>query len=239
WVKLKLASQSEESLSDWNEEDLRRTEEIKAELLLRAKESALAKVQTGCSREQFCMASEYSHDEDVDPSKAPGDKIFQTEKQTPTFRTMELLESSLGQAEPFHRADSSDRCLLKDTQVTSSSTVQTPSCNQHRTVATARSDPVVKLRPPLQERDTHAVSSASDIRSEIRLPAQKRLSMETCPEDMAKQITSITFSSRKYLLSPVTPVTLREGLDGIMPLEVNSVSTEEESHGRQHWDRSK
>lgn len=185
------------------------------------------------------VASEYNHDEDVEPSKAPGDKIFQIEKQTPAFRTMELLESSLGQAEPLHRADSSDRCLLKDTQFTSLSTVQTPTCNQHRTVATAHSDPVVKLRPPLQERDTHAVSSASDIRSEIRLPAQKRLSMETCPEDMAKQITSITFSSRKHLPSLVTSMTLREGLDGIMPLEADSVSTEEESHGRQHWDRSK
>lgn len=53
WVKLKLASQSEESLSDWNEEDLRRTEEIKAELLLRAKESALAKVQTTAPENSF------------------------------------------------------------------------------------------------------------------------------------------------------------------------------------------
>lgn len=185
------------------------------------------------------VASEYSHDEDLEPSKAPGDKIFQTEKQSPASRTMELLESSLGQAEPFHKADSSDRCLLKDQQLASLSTVQTPTCKQHRMVATVHSDPVVKLHPPLQESDIHAVSSASDIRSAIRLPAQKRLLMETCPGDMAKQITSITFSSRKHLPSPVTSMALREDLDGIMPLEVDSAGTEEESRGRQCWDRSK
>ncbi|KFQ16920.1 hypothetical protein N331_04953, partial [Merops nubicus] len=43
WVKLKLSSQSQESLLDWNEEDQRRIEEIKAELLLSARKSALAK----------------------------------------------------------------------------------------------------------------------------------------------------------------------------------------------------
>ncbi|XP_074003694.1 uncharacterized protein [Numenius arquata] len=45
WVKLKLASRSQESVSDWNEDDQQRLEEIKAELLLSAKKSALAKVQ--------------------------------------------------------------------------------------------------------------------------------------------------------------------------------------------------
>lgn len=44
WVKLKLASRSQESVSDLNEEDRQRIEEIKAELLLSAKKSGLAKV---------------------------------------------------------------------------------------------------------------------------------------------------------------------------------------------------
>lgn len=56
WVKLKLASRSQESLSDWNEEDQQRREKIQAELFLSAKKSALAKVQnrqTSCSGESF------------------------------------------------------------------------------------------------------------------------------------------------------------------------------------------
>ncbi|OXB75830.1 UNVERIFIED_CONTAM: hypothetical protein H355_009463, partial [Colinus virginianus] len=44
WVKLKLASRSQEAVSDLTEEDRQRIEEIKAELLLSAKKSGRAKV---------------------------------------------------------------------------------------------------------------------------------------------------------------------------------------------------
>ncbi|XP_072717767.1 centrosome-associated protein ALMS1 isoform X2 [Ciconia boyciana] len=247
WVKLKLASQSQESVSDLKEEDQQRIEEIKAELLLSAKKSALAKDPRVCGLE---AASEYSHNqeqEDIEDFKAPSDKRLQTDKHTQAVRTKELLESSLRQAVPLYRADPSDCCLLKDMQFKCLSTVQTPICSQHQTVATSHSDAVVELHPPLQkEWDTCAMRSAaaSDIQTEVHLPAQKRLSMEKCSEDMAKQITSITFSSRKRLQSPLTPMALnssltRDGLDGIMPLEVDSASTEEQSHDKQHWERSK
>ncbi|KAK4819133.1 LOW QUALITY PROTEIN: hypothetical protein QYF61_025600, partial [Mycteria americana] len=247
WVKLKLASQSQESVSDLNEEHQQRIEEIKAELLLSAKKSALAKDPWVCGLE---AASEYSHNqeqEDIEHFKAPSDKRFQTDKYTQAVRTKELLESSLRQAVPLYRADPSDCCLLKDMQFKCLSTVQTPICNQHQTVATSHSDAVVELHPPLQkEWDTRAMRSAaaSDTHTEVHLPAQKRLSMEKCSEDMAKQITSITFSSRKRLQSPLTSMALnsgltRDGLDGIMPLEVDSASTEEQSHDKQHWERSK
>ncbi|XP_027765302.1 uncharacterized protein LOC114071652, partial [Empidonax traillii] len=43
WVKVKLASRSQESVPDWDEETQQRIEEIKAELLLRAKKSIQAK----------------------------------------------------------------------------------------------------------------------------------------------------------------------------------------------------
>ncbi|KAM6206134.1 centrosome-associated protein ALMS1 [Sarcoramphus papa] len=246
WVKLKLASRSQESVSDFNEEDQQRIEEIKAELLLSAKKSALAKDPQVCVLE---AASEYSRnqEQDIEHFKAPSDKRFQTDKQTQAVRTKELLESSLRQAVPLYRADPSDCCLLKDTQFKSLSTIQTPICNQHQTVATSHSDAVVEVHPSLlKEWDTGAMRSAaaSDIQAEVHLSAQKQLSMEKCSEDMAKQITSITFSSRKRLQSPLTSVALsssltRDGLDGIMPLEVDSASTEEQSHGKQYWERSK
>ncbi|NXJ93973.1 ALMS1 protein, partial [Corythaixoides concolor] len=246
WMKIKLASRSQESVSDWNEEDQRRIEEIKAELLLSAKKSAPAKDSWRCSLE---AASEYSHDreQDMERFKAPSDRRFQSGKQTEAIRTEGLVESSSRQAVPLHGADPSDCCLLKDTQLKTSSTVQTPSCSQHLTVATGHSDAVVELHPPLQEEwDTYAIRSAatSDLQTEVLLPAQEKLSMEKCSEDMAQQITSITFSSRKRLQSPLTSVVLscsltRDGLDGIMPLEVDSASTEEQSRGKQHWERSK
>ncbi|KAF1597059.1 UNVERIFIED_CONTAM: hypothetical protein FQV15_0018606, partial [Eudyptes pachyrhynchus] len=243
WVKLKLASRSQESVSDLKEEDQRRIEEIKAELLLSAKKSALAKDPWVCGLE---AASEYSHNQEQDTEhfKTPSDKRFPTDKHTRAVRTKELLKSSLRQAVPLYRADPPDCCLLKETQFKSLRTTQTPICNRHQTVATSHSDAVVELHPPLQkEWDTRAMRSAaaSDIQAEVYLPAQKKLSVEKCSEDMAKQITSITFSSRKRLQLPLTSMALsttlgRDGLDGIMPLEVDSASTEEQSHDKQHWE---
>ncbi|XP_064304889.1 centrosome-associated protein ALMS1 isoform X2 [Phalacrocorax carbo] len=246
WVKIRLASQSQESVLDLNEDDQQRIKEIKAELLLSAKKSALAKDPWVCGLE---AASDYSHNQEQDTNhfKAPSDRRFQTDKHTEAVRTKEVLESSLRQAVPLYRADPSDSGLLKDTQFKSSSTIQTPVCNQRQTIAISRSDAIVELHPPLQkERGTCAMRSAaaSDIQREAHLPAQKKLSMEKCSEDMAKQITSITFSSRKRLQSPVTSMAVgssltRDDLDGIMPLEVDSASTEEQSHDEQHWERSK
>jgi len=56
WVKLKLASRSQESVSELSEDEQRRIEEIKAELLLSAKKSAQAKVQT---RQTSCSGENY------------------------------------------------------------------------------------------------------------------------------------------------------------------------------------
>ncbi|NXO53433.1 ALMS1 protein, partial [Aramus guarauna] len=242
WVKLKLASRSQESVTDLNEEDQQRIEEIKAELLLSAKKSALTKDSLGCILE---AASEYNHnqEQDIEHFKTSSDKRFQTDRQTEAVKTKELLESSLRQVMPLHRADLSDSCLLKDTQSQSLGTVQTPICNQHQTVATSHSGGGVELHPPMRkERHTRAMRSAAA--AEVHLAAQKKLSMEECSDEMPKQITSITFSSRKRLQSPWTSMVVsssltRDGLDGIMPLEVDSASTEEQSHEKQLWERSK
>ncbi|XP_074760352.1 centrosome-associated protein ALMS1 isoform X2 [Athene noctua] len=238
WVKLKLASQSQGSVSDSSEEDQQRLEGIKAELLLSAKKSALAKDPRVCVLE---AASEYSHnqEQDIDYFQAPSDKRFD-KTLTKAIRTEETVESSLQQAVPLRRADSSDCCLLEDTQFKTSSTVQTP---MHRTVTTSHSDPVVELHPPSQKEwnsCTIMSAAASDVQTDVHLPGQKKLSLEECSEDMAKQITSITFSSRRRLTSMALGCSLaRDGLDGIMPLEVDSASPEEQSHSKQHWGGSK
>ncbi|NXI56934.1 ALMS1 protein, partial [Chloroceryle aenea] len=246
WAKLKLTRQSQESLSDWNQEDQGKIEEIKAELLLRAKKSTSAKdLQIAASE----AASDYSlHlEQAVEHFKAPTDQRFQSDQHTPASRMKELVESSLGEAVSFHRADPSNCCLLKETQLKSLSTVPSPVCSRHRTAATSRSDSAAELHPLLQEeQDTRAVRSAaaSDRHTESHLAAEKKLPLDACPEDIMKQITSITFSSRKRLQSPLASVALGsslsgDALDGIMPLEPDSASTEEESHGKQRWGGSK
>ncbi|XP_065490217.1 centrosome-associated protein ALMS1 isoform X2 [Caloenas nicobarica] len=245
WMKLSLASRSQESVSGFNEEDQRRIEEIKAELLLSAKKSAPAKDPWVCGLED---ASECNRDQEQNTErfKAPRDKRFQTDSQTQAVKTKELLESGLRHVVPFYRADPSACCLLKDTQFTSLSTVQTPNCNQHQTVETGHSD-ALELHPPVQEEwDTCAMRSvaASNPQTDTHLPAQKKMSMEKCSEDPSQQITSITFSSRKRLQSPLASLALsggltRDGLGGMMPLEVDSTSSEEQSHGSHRWERSR
>ncbi|XP_075276363.1 centrosome-associated protein ALMS1 isoform X4 [Opisthocomus hoazin] len=286
WVKLKLASRSQESVSELSEDEQRRIEEIKAELLLSAKKSAQAKLGwflmvewdlryrrrwnnedwRACWKRGWLVKSDKetrtedpwpsvleaasecsrSQEQDVEHFKASSDKRFQTDKQPEAIRTKELVKSSLRQAMPFHRADPSDCCLLQEMQFQTSRAVQTPVCNQYQTVAISHSD-AVELHPPLQkEWDAYTVRSAaaSDMQTEVLLAAHKKGSVEECSEDMAKQITSVTFSSRKRLQSPLASVALsssltRDGLDGIMPLEADSASTEEQSHGREHWERAK
>lgn len=61
-MKLKLASRSQESVSDLNEEDRQRIEEIKAELLLSAEKSGLAKVRkrNSCSGDFMCLPFQHT-----------------------------------------------------------------------------------------------------------------------------------------------------------------------------------
>ncbi|KAM4673953.1 centrosome-associated protein ALMS1 [Amazona ochrocephala] len=246
WVKLKLASRSQESVSDLNQEDQQRIQEIKAELLLSARKSARAKAPWVCG---LGAASEYSGngEQDIEHFRVPSDRRFQTDKHRQSVRTEELLESSLTQAVPLHQAEPSDCCLLKGTHIKSLSIVQTPVCNQHQTGPTGHSAAAAELHPPLQmEGGTCAVRSAAafDAQTEAHLLSQKKLLTEKCSEDLAKQITSISFSSRKRLQSPLTSMALsssftRDGFDGIMPLEVDCASAEEHSHDKQHWERSK
>lgn len=193
-------------------------------------------------------ASECNRDQEQNTEhfKTPRDNRFQTDRQTQAVKTKELLESSLRHVVPFYRADPPACCLLKDTQFTSLSTFQTPNCSQHQTVETGPSD-AVELHPPVQEeRDTCAMRSvtASDPQTDTSVPAQKKGWMEKCSEDPAQQITSITFSSRKRLRSPLSSLAhssglSRDGLDGMMPLEVDSTSSEEQSHGNHLWERSR
>ncbi|NXN16117.1 ALMS1 protein, partial [Indicator maculatus] len=248
WVKLKLASCSEDSLSDWNEEDQRRIEEIKAELLWSAQKSALAKDPWICGLKAASEHS-YNQEQDTEHFKAPSDKTFQPDNQPQGIRSKELAESSSGQSVPLPRADPSDCCLLKDRHFKSFSTIQSPTCHQGQTAATSHSD-AVQLPPPLQKAwdvctvRSAAASAAHSAASSSSSAAQKQLSMDTRCEDTAKQITSITFASRTRLQSPLTPLALssslsRDGLDGIKPLEPDYASTEKESHGKQDGEKSK
>ncbi|NWR76641.1 ALMS1 protein, partial [Centropus unirufus] len=179
----------------------------------------------------------YSRDQELDTERfdTPGDRSFHSNNHTPTTRPKELVEPTFQPAELFHGADLPD-CRM---QFKTPSAVQTPVCNQHQAVPASHAD--IELHPAVQkEWDMITVRSAAASESQAR----KKLSMEKGPEELVKQITSITFSSRKRLHSSLTSTALSSSptggdLEGIMPLEVNSGSAEEQSHAKEHVEGSK
>ncbi|XP_036238740.2 centrosome-associated protein ALMS1 isoform X2 [Molothrus ater] len=109
WVKMKLASQSQEGGADWDEEPQLRMEAIKAELLPRTREPAPAKDPWLCGLE---AASEYLRKqgqdlEAVQAPRCPRDRLGQLS------RTRGLLQPSSPPAAPFPGADPWDSSLLK------------------------------------------------------------------------------------------------------------------------------
>ncbi|XP_030920052.1 uncharacterized protein LOC115948857 [Geospiza fortis] len=113
WVKMKLASQSQECGADWDEEPQLRMEGIKAELLPKTREPAPAKDPWLCGLE---AASEYLRKqgqelEGVQAPRCPRDRHGQLS------RTWELLQPSSPPAAPCPRADPWHYSLLKDMQL--------------------------------------------------------------------------------------------------------------------------
>ncbi|NWI60308.1 ALMS1 protein, partial [Calyptomena viridis] len=185
-------------------------------------------------------ASGYLHKQDQDTERFRAPR-FQTDRDTQPSRTRDLLESSSGQAVPFHRAHPSHCFLLKDMQLKSWNAAPMAVCNQHPAAATSHSNALAEPLPPLE---WDPCAAGSDTQPEFHVPAPEVLPGDKCLEEKAKQISSVTFSSQKRLLSPLASVAPgssfpRDGVGGIMPLEVDSAGTEEQSHDRQRWEGSK
>ncbi|NWS13905.1 ALMS1 protein, partial [Pachyramphus minor] len=238
WVKLRLASRSQESVADWDEETQQRIEEIKAELLLRAKKSIQAKDPWVCG---LGAASECLHNQEQDTEhfKTPR---FPTVRHPQPTRTQELSEPSSGQAVLFPRSNPSDCFLLRDMHLKSwNATPGMPVCNQHPAAATAHSHTRTELYPPLE---WDSCATGCDVQTEFLVPAPKVLPVEKSSDEMGKPITSSTFSSQRHLQSPLGSQALgsslsRDGFDGIMPVDVDSAATGEQSPDRQHWEGSR
>ncbi|RLV84418.1 hypothetical protein DV515_00016252 [Chloebia gouldiae] len=120
WVKLKLASQSQEREETWGEETQPRTEGIEAELLPKTRKPAQAKDPWLCVLE---AASEYlrKQEQDVEcvqAARCPRDRGGQLSRTLGQLsRTQELLQPSSPPAAPLPRADPGECSLLQDMQL--------------------------------------------------------------------------------------------------------------------------
>ncbi|XP_019408722.1 PREDICTED: Alstrom syndrome protein 1 isoform X2 [Crocodylus porosus] len=241
WVKLKLASHPHGSLPDLNEEDRKRIEEIKAELLLSARKSALAKDSWGNSSD---IIPSQSHNQKHYPEHFPSpySEQKQTDNQMQDFE-LEPSESYGRWVMPVYTIDSPDYSLSSNTQFKALDTFQAQIPNQLHALATNPFDISIELTPSCKDVDAWLMGLVdapnAQTEEEVRFPAQKKLSVEKPSAEIAKQITSITFASRKRSLSPVLGTSLTEdALHGVIPLQVGSTSIEKQQLEKRHLETS-
>ncbi|XP_073199083.1 centrosome-associated protein ALMS1 isoform X4 [Lepidochelys kempii] len=248
WVKLKLTSQPQGSVSDLNEEDRQRIDEIKTELLLSARKSVLAKDPWGNNSEAI-MSHSHSLRQNTGHFKSPAGKQLQIASQTQDFKLNESPESNTRPVTPIYRSDPADYSPLDDAQFKALNTIQKHIYHQLQTLRPNPFDASIELHTPLcKDVDKFSLGlvdgSCVPKEEDVILSSQKRQSPEKPSVEVAKQITSITFASCKRSQSPlastVPSASLSEDtLHGIMPFEIVSVSAKDQRPGKQQVESSK
>ncbi|XP_074922778.1 centrosome-associated protein ALMS1 [Chelonoidis abingdonii] len=248
WVKLKLTSQSQGSVPDLNEEDRQRIDEIKMELLLSARKSVLAKDPRG-NNSETTLSHSHSQRQNTGHFKSPVGKQLQIDSQTQDFKLNEFLESNTRQVTPIYGSDPADYSPLDDEQFKVLNTIQKHTHHQLQMLRANSSDASIELHTPLcKNMDKCSMglvdASSAPTEEDVILSSQKKLSTEKPSVEVAKQITSITFASRKLSQSPVASTVLsaslsEDTLHGIMPFEIASVSAKEQRPGKQQVESPK
>ncbi|TFK05119.1 putative crossover junction endonuclease EME2 [Platysternon megacephalum] len=248
WVKLKLTSQPPGSVPDLNEEDRQRIDEIKTELLLSVRKSVLAKDPRGNNSEATSSHS-HSQRQNTGHFKSPVVKQLQIDSQTQDFKLNESLESNTRQVTPIYRSDPADYSSLDDAQFKALNTIQKHIHHQLQMLRANPFDASIELHTPLcKDMDKCSMglvdASSAPTEEDVILSSQKKLSTEKPSVEVAKQITSITFASRKHSQSPVASTVLsaslsEDTLHGIMPFEIGSVSAKEQRPGKQQVESPK
>ncbi|XP_077672169.1 centrosome-associated protein ALMS1 isoform X3 [Eretmochelys imbricata] len=207
WVKLKLTSQPQGSVSDLNEEDRQRIDEIKTELLLSARKSVLAKDPWGNNSEAI-MSHSHSRRQNTGHFKSPAGKQLQIDSQTQDFKLNESPESNTRPVTPIYRSDPADYSPLDDAQFKALNTIQKHIYHQLQTLRPNPFDASIELHTPLcKDMDKFSLGlvdgSCAPKEEDVILSSQKRQSTEKPSVEVAKQITSITFASCKRSQSPL------------------------------------
>ncbi|XP_075787145.1 centrosome-associated protein ALMS1 isoform X2 [Pelodiscus sinensis] len=242
WVKLKLTSQPQDSLLDLNEEDRQRIDEIKSELLLSSRKSVLAKDPLGNSAEAT-SSHRHSQRQNTEHFKSPIVKQFQIDSQTQDFKLNDPPQSNTREVTPIYRSDPADYSSLGDVQFKALNNIQTHIHPQLQTLTANLLDVDSGLCTLLHkdmDKCSVELENASSVPTEedVFLSAQKMSSTEKPSVEVVKQITSITFASRKRSQSPSASVVLsaslsEDTLHGILPSETGSIGVKELRSGKQ------
>ncbi|XP_033016916.1 Alstrom syndrome protein 1 isoform X1 [Lacerta agilis] len=226
WVKLKLTLQPADAEADLNEEDRRMIEEIKRMQHLRARKAGNVKDGLwGNSYERISSCSSILKT-DTELSKTSSDSELQKDIQIQDSQLAECPVISAAQPRVVCRTD---HALPDDSEITSLTSDQSHVSDQPLEHSENLSDSSHNVHTPLRiATDTSLKGLTGTSKTvpgkEVSASAQAKLAADTSSTESAKQITSITFASRKRTSpSRVPPASIPEAI----PLGTQSISNEQ------------
>nr|XP_028600135.1 LOW QUALITY PROTEIN: Alstrom syndrome protein 1 [Podarcis muralis] len=233
WVKLKLTLQPADAEADLNEEDRRMIEEIKRMQLLSARIAGNVKDGLrGNSYERISSCSSILKT-DTELSKTSSDSELQKDIR---IQDSQLAECPVIRAAQPRVVCGTDRGLPDDSEITSLTSDQSHVSDQPRTHSENLSDSSHNVHTPLRiATDTSLQGLTGTTKAatgkEVSVSAQAKLAADTSSTESAKQITSITFASRKRTSSSRVPCA---SIPEASPLETQSISNEQLESSKLH-----
>nr|XP_034957036.1 Alstrom syndrome protein 1 isoform X3 [Zootoca vivipara] len=226
WVKLKLTLQPADAEADLNEEDRQMIEEIKRMQLLSARKAGNVKDGLwGNSYERISSCSS-TLKTDTELSKTSSDSELQKDIQ---IQDSQLVECPVISAAQSRVVCGTDRALPDDSEITSLTSDQSHISDQPRTHSESLSDSSHNVHTALRNAtDTSLKGLAGTPKAvtgkEVSAAAQAKLAADVSSTESAKQITSITFASRKRTSSARVPCA---SIPEAIPLETQSINNEQ------------
>uniref|UniRef100_A0ABM5GKR0 Centrosome-associated protein ALMS1 isoform X2 n=1 Tax=Pogona vitticeps TaxID=103695 RepID=A0ABM5GKR0_9SAUR len=241
WVKMKLATRPLGSVPDLNEEDRQMIEEIKRQQRLSARKAEVLKNQLWEDGSQRISSHSPIPEPNAGLSNLLGQNDLQKAIYTQNSQVVAFPELLEVQARPVGGAGST---FPIDPEMMSLTGVESRAYKQLQTA----SDNVLSSRqhfqPPVYNiTDMHLVGQTSAPREmvgeERNVLARAKLTVTSSSTEPAKQITSITFASRKRSYSPSASCAPCPGLTEATPCNLvtskaQSVTSEQPKSSRQH-----
>ncbi|KAM6440236.1 centrosome-associated protein ALMS1 [Liasis olivaceus] len=229
WVKLKLTAQLQDSIPDLNEEDRWMIEQIKKEqLLCSGKNEHSENQQWGSGFKRF---SNYNPTAKLEPGLLTSPRDNELQKALKKH-SLQLAEFSKEIA-----VSGTDDVLTGEPEIKPLNSVQSHVSSQLQSHPVNALDSRASFYVPL---DTHLIelkgASKAPKRGDVSISAQLDLTESSTSVEAAKQITSITFASRRRSPSPASHVP-RAGLAEADSHDPVSLETQPRSQEEQKLDK--
>ncbi|XP_030046812.1 centrosome-associated protein ALMS1 [Microcaecilia unicolor] len=201
WVKMKLVSQPRGSEFDLSEEDRKKIEEIKAELLQNAKASSTKSLWSIGLKSDDVNQWQYTEQFSTSSSSQPSDQSLMHGSKPDWLcnkSARHLASTDVIHTNPSHTVDSLLPCYSKY----KSSSTKKPSALHHIQQGTAFPDDSIGTDLHKDStKDTDTSLNQTSCTAKVQIDPES-FSTQHLSDDISKPVTSITFSSRRRSPSP-------------------------------------